>query len=61
MAAGQSCEGPMKTPDTEVVLSAMEDMRRILREYIEPRRLRDRRRQSIACSPLSIGRTWSMR
>jgi phage gp36-like protein len=31
----------MNTPDMEVVLSAMEDARRILDEYIEPGRLRD--------------------
>ncbi|MEH2480529.1 hypothetical protein V1282_003886 [Nitrobacteraceae bacterium AZCC 2146] len=32
----------MKTPDMEVVLSAMEDARRILGEYNAPGRLRDR-------------------
>jgi hypothetical protein len=31
----------MKTPDMEVVLLAMEDVRRVLREYIEPGRPRD--------------------
>jgi hypothetical protein len=31
----------MKTPDMDLVLLAMEDVRRILREYIEPGRLRD--------------------
>jgi hypothetical protein len=31
----------MKMPDMGVVLLAMEDVRRILREYIEPDRLRD--------------------
>jgi hypothetical protein len=31
----------MNTPDLELVLRAIEDARRILREYIEPDRLRD--------------------
>jgi hypothetical protein len=33
----------MKTPDMELVLSAVEDARRIVGEYIEPDRLRDPR------------------
>jgi hypothetical protein len=41
MAAGQAGEGPMKTPDLELVLRAVEDARRILGEYIEPDRLCD--------------------
>jgi hypothetical protein len=31
----------MKTPDMDLVLLAIEDVRRILREYIEPGRTRD--------------------
>jgi hypothetical protein len=50
----------MNTPDIELVLSAVEDARRILGEYIEPDRLRDPGRRSNACWSLSTGRIWYM-